>query len=513
MAHACGHCGKPHEPYVTVCPVTGGRLGSAAYTLVNEDEALVGNVVADRYHVREVLGQGSTGTVFGTEHLSFGRSAAMKVLRPRYASLDAVHRVFHGETLAALGIIHPSLCEVFDVGTLPEGAPFFVMERLEGDTLSSRLGRERFSAGAAVDLMMQVLSAMDAVHERKLILRDARPQNIFLAHRHGCRPVVKILDFGLARLIPLEKVQAEWDVLRAVTGTGDVTGLLSIPYYLSPERTRGEHGVEPSSDIFVAAIIFYEALAGQKPFVSSSWSGLMQAIASAQPTPLRVLRPDLPEELTSLVMRALSANPRARPSSAREMQEELRSVFEGARRGSASMRSVPVSSVDSMIPTPQRVPTAPAEDANAQTMPPPASITDPPPAPSALDALYDDALSTDRKHLDATLARRVEPTIDEASADHPIRTVRPPARLSELDVDIEVDVEIDEPAVTSRGSELEATLDLRVWNPSSEDETQTMQLTPEGRARIDRMTKLGTASHSSPPPPPTRRQTKPPGGS
>ena len=130
MAPACRHCGKHHDSFLTVCPVTGGRLGSATYTLVNEDEALVGSVVAERYHVRDILGQGSTGTVFGTVHMHFDRPSAMKVLRPRYTMLDTVQRVFHGETRAALGISHPSLCEVFDIGTLPDGAPFFVMERL-----------------------------------------------------------------------------------------------------------------------------------------------------------------------------------------------------------------------------------------------------------------------------------------------------------------------------------------------------------------------------------------------
>lgn len=492
MAPTCGHCGKPHEAYLTVCPVTGGRLGNADYTLVNEDEDLVGNIVADRYQVRDLLGQGSTGTVFGVEHLSFARNAAMKVLRPRYVSADALQRVFDGETRPALGIIHPSLCEIFDVGTLPDGAPFFVTERLEGDTLASRLGRERFSAAAAVDLMMQLLSAMDAVHDRQMLLRDLRPQNIFLAHRRGCRPVVKLLDLGLARLIPLEKVQSQWDALRAVTGTSGVTGLLSIPYYLSPERTRGEHGIEPASDIFIAAAIFYEALTGAKPFTSSSWSGLLQAITTAQPTPLAVLRPDLPEELGSLIMCAMAANPRARPSSAREMQDELRGVFDGARRGSASMRAMPVSSVDSMAHTPLRV--KPKEDANARED-------------------FDDETRTDRRPIDVTAAVRVDPTIDEASADHPLRTVRPPpAPEADLAVDVDVDGMMDA-AATSRGSDLEATLGPslpQLWKPVSEDEeTQTMELTPEVRARIDQMTRLSPAPKVSSRPPPTRRVTKP----
>src|SRR4051812_4257136 len=302
MAHACGHCGKHHEAFVTICPVTGGRLGSASYTLGNEDEVLVGSVIAGRYQRRDILGQDSTGTVFGIEHLSFSRSAAMKILRPRYTSLDTIRHIFQSETRAALSIVHPSLCEVFDIGTLPDGAPFLVMERLEGDTLASRLGRERFSAAAAVDMLMQLLSVMEAVHARELLFRDLRPQNIFLASRRGCRPVLKVLDFGLSRLVSLEKVQAQWDALRAVAAPEDASGALSIPYYLSPERARSEHGLEPASDLFVAAVIFYEALTAQRPFDGTSWNALLGDIVRGQPTHVSVHRPDLPEELASLVM-------------------------------------------------------------------------------------------------------------------------------------------------------------------------------------------------------------------
>ncbi len=472
MAAACGHCGQLHEAYVTMCPVTGGRLGSASYTLVNEDELLVGTVVGERYQIRDILNQGSTGTVFGAVHVHFARNAAMKVLRPRFTSLDTVQRVFHNESRLAFSVSHPSLCEVFDIGSLPDGAPFFVMERLEGDTLASRLGRERFSVAAAVDLMMQLLSVMEAVHARDLLLRDLRPQNILLTQRRGCRPVLKVLDFGLSRLIPLEKVQPQWDGLRAVVGANDGSGVLSIPYYLSPERTRGEHGLEPASDIFVATMILYEALTGQKAFHGSTWNALLAHIAQGQPTPLTVLRPDVPEDLGALLMRALSSNPRARPASAREMQDELRGVFEAPRRGSASMRPAP--------PSPPMPAPRPAAGVKAE------------------------------EHLDVTLS--VPPHIvDEASAEHPVRTLRPPSAV-DMDIDIDVVLEHEDPAATSRGGDIAAALSRSKRRTDEEDETETMQLTPEVRARIEAMTRHAASAASiedSTRPPPTRRLTKP----
>jgi eukaryotic-like serine/threonine-protein kinase len=338
----CRRCGQMHDAY-TGCTMA-VRAATARSTVVGEDEALVGNVVAERYQVGDVLGQGSTGTVFAVTHTSFNRPAAMKVLRPRYAQSDLVTRVFHGEARAAWSVTHPGLCEVFDIGTLPDGAPFFVMERLEGETLATRVSRERLSLAASVDMMMQLLSAIAAIHARDLLLRDLRPQNIYLAHRRGCRPLLKILDFGLARLSAIDLIQRDWDQIYEAGGTSSGTGPHAIPYYLSPERARGEHGVEPASDLFVAAAIFYEALAGERAFNGNSFESLLIQVCAGKPVPLHEIRPEIATDLSNFITRALSPNPRNRPATAKEMQDELRATFEGARRGSTSMAIAPVAS-------------------------------------------------------------------------------------------------------------------------------------------------------------------------
>src|SRR5436190_24313629 len=110
MGQVCAQCGQVHGGFVTVCPATGVQVAQVSrLTAINDDELLVGSVVADRYHIGDVLGQGTTGTVLAAEHMSFSRGAALKVLRPRYASPDLIHRVFHGEARTAWRIVHPCL--------------------------------------------------------------------------------------------------------------------------------------------------------------------------------------------------------------------------------------------------------------------------------------------------------------------------------------------------------------------------------------------------------------------
>ncbi len=545
QAARCRHCGQAHASSIARCPVTGARLGDG-YTHVNEDEVLVGSVVADRYHVREVLGQGTNGTVFAVEHVVTGRPAAMKVLRPRYVAGDVLLRVFHGEARAAWSLPHPVLCEVFDAGQLPDGSPFFTMERLVGETLATRLQRERMSLGSGVDMMMQLLSALDAIHKRDLVVRDLRPQNIFLSFRRGCRPVAKILDFGLARLVPLDRVQEDWDALRSVIGGSDASGSLALPYYLSPERTRSEHGVGPASDLFVAGAIFYEALTGQKPFVSTSFNGLLLQIAQARPAPMTDFRTDIPEGLDALVQRTLSQQPQHRPQSAAELQDELRAVFERGRRGPASRTAIaaapPVSGATSAAFAPPSVvgpvtPNAPmapltppgAPSARVAAQPPASAAAGPTtsrsetresspsyssipvsssipvdgflgasalriPAAAPVPAdPFEEETRTDRNvsdllgpEVNAVLSGR---ETDEASAESPLRTVPPPAHD-----EIEVDVDVDAGEETTKTKKPIRDSAGRVKAADDDDETATMELTPEVRAKIDAMTKAARAA-------------------
>ena len=536
---ACVHCGQVHDAYAVTCPVTGARLAAATFTYVNEDELLVGNVIEQRYRVQSIIGQGTTATVFSVENVRLGRPLAMKVLRPRYLGFDQVQRVYD-EARAAWAIPHPCLAEVVDAGTLADGAPFIVMERYEGETLAHRISREKLSLAAAVDLLMQILSAMEALHARGVLARDPRPQNVFLAHRRGCRPVVKLLDVGLSRLLPLEKVSEQWESTRAAAGNHPQrdAGAITAPYYLSPERTRGETNITPASDLFVAMTMFYEALAIVRPFAGVTWSGLLLNIAQSSPLPLSEVRPDVPPALDALVLRTLSPDPDARPASARALQDELRAIFEGKHSTGddekahapppAGGEPVPMTRLKPLSHTDVRVqpaPEPPPTRSSSHVAMSPSLVPSTAPSeahardttlasatPSQVANAISDAIASAVGNLAATLPLSGVPNVslpsdddeedertrtdqrigdlavaagaasppaeaeeaDEASAEHPYRTAPPPRAA--LDA---------AGPPTSRGTQLAK---------DEKDETETMELTPEVRDRIAMMMKSGATA-------------------
>jgi serine/threonine-protein kinase len=544
MGRECLRCGQVHDAY-TSCTLSIHAFGHP--TLMGEDEALVGSVVADRYRVGGILGQGVTGTVFAVEHVSFGRPAVMKVLRPRFADEDLVLRVFHGEARAAWSVTHPCLCEVLDIGALPDGTPFCVMERLEGETLAARIARERLSLASAVDVVMQILSAVATVHARDLLVRDLRPQNVFLAHRRGCRPLVKILDFGLARLTPLEMVERQWESLPEADGAR--TGLSSVPYYLSPERTRDENSTEPASDLFVAAVILYEALTGERPFTAPSFEGILRQICQGRPVPLHERRPDVPVELSAFVSRALSANPRARPASAKDMQDELRAIFDNVRRPSSPLAPAAVAAPkgahanDPTLPSIAASPLslAPRRPSSRPDIAPAAATTSAlPGAPGGEATFARDPTrpSFDRLYVEQTETRHAKrpmdealppfgvvdvasegfpededdairgeaPIVDEASAEASERTVPPPpATVQEPSAGVDL-------SATAEAPSLDETIAKRTQRKvAGDEETETMQLRPELRARVEEL--MGGALPSPLPPlqpPPANKHPKPP---
>ena len=279
---------------------------------------MIGRVIGDRYGVTALIGEGGMGEVYEAEHLAIGRLVAVKVLNPKRAQdREAISRLRH-EARVAGTLGHPNICAIYDMGRLDDGSPYLVMERLHGETLAQRLLREvRLPIDDLIDVMVQVLSALSAAHQRGIIHRDLKPDNIFLSRRQGMRAVPKLLDFGISKSDDIEETMVDLSGQTVAAGT---------PFYMAPEQARGERGLDHRIDLWATGIILYECLTGQRPFDARNYNALLVQILSSTPRPLHDVQADVPEALALIVERALQKLPGDRYQTALEVQTALRAV-------------------------------------------------------------------------------------------------------------------------------------------------------------------------------------------
>jgi serine/threonine-protein kinase len=287
--------------------------------VADDGHALIGKVIADKYRVRSVLGSGGMGTVFEAQHTSIGRVVAIKVLNPESNNPVAIRR-FQQEAWAAGSIGHPNLCDVVDIGSLPDGRPYLVMERLYGETLAERLDHQRrLPIGDAVHIMMQVLAGLAVVHLKGVVHRDIKPENVFLSERQGFPTIVKVLDFGVSKRVVADAAD-EWDDKSALTKTGVVMG---TPYYVSPEQARALKGLDARTDLYSCGVVLYESLTGELPFEAEHFHALLLRIVRGNPVAPSKLRPEIPPALENFVLTAMAVDRDARYATASEMGRAL----------------------------------------------------------------------------------------------------------------------------------------------------------------------------------------------
>ncbi|AKT36426.1 serine/threonine-protein kinase [Chondromyces crocatus] len=276
----------------------------------------MGQIISDKYRVRAVIGEGGMGSVFEAEHMHIGRLVAVKVLHPKEAEKkEAISRLEHEARIAGR-IGHPNICEVYDIGRLPDGSPYLVMERLHGETLAQRIQNGGpLNPYEAADMMLQVLSALVAAHQRDVVHRDLKPENIFLSQRAGMLPLAKILDFGISKLVGVE------DTAMDLTQPGMVMG---TPYYMAPEQARGDRQIDHRVDLWATGVILYESLTGQRPFVARNYNALLVQILTAWHRPVHELNPSVPHRMAKLVDKALAKGREERFQSATEFLEGIR---------------------------------------------------------------------------------------------------------------------------------------------------------------------------------------------
>jgi serine/threonine-protein kinase len=278
---------------------TGGPQTSTSHAAVG-----IGDVVAGKYRITSVIGEGGMGTVFAAHHELLDVTVALKVLASDFTRNRSVLDRFLREARAVAKLKSDHVVRVMDVGTLEAGQPYIVMELLEGEDVEHRIQRVRqLPIGEAVDVILQALEAMSHAHAVGIIHRDLKPANLFLAQTPDGREVVKVLDFGIAKLSPIVK----HDGSRSGSLTGEHT-MLGSPSYMSPEQVRDSSVIDHRADIWALGVILYEIVTGHEPFPGASVGEIFGAILHSSPTPVREHRPEAPAELQAVIERCLSRN-------------------------------------------------------------------------------------------------------------------------------------------------------------------------------------------------------------
>jgi serine/threonine protein kinase len=298
------------------------------------------------YRVVERLGEGGMGLVYIGRHETLGSRVVVKVLQPELSRNVGMVQRFFNEAQAATEIRHPGIVQVFDFGTTSDGRAYFVMELLEGETLSARLRKHRHDAAACCRFGRQVANVLQAAHAVGITHRDLKPENLFLVTDPevigGER--VKVLDFGIAKLA------GESRPAGVKTQTGMVMG---TPDYMSPEQCRSASTADARSDIYSLGCILFEVACGRPPFVGDGMAEVIAAHLHLPPPPPRSLVPDLPAGLAALITHMLEKRPDARPQSMAEVSralDELARAHDGSATRAASLIALPAPPSSRVLP-------------------------------------------------------------------------------------------------------------------------------------------------------------------
>jgi serine/threonine protein kinase len=280
----------------------------------------------NNYQIRAPIGEGGMGVVYMAQHACLGRRAAIKILREGHVGDGRMVDLFVNEARAATTIRHPNIIDVVDVGRLPDGRPYLMMELLEGETLGDLLRREGpLPLDEALDLVSQAADGLGAAHGHGIVHQDLKPDNLFLSpdpDRPG-RHRVKILDFGIAKL----RAEPRPELLRPSTSDDRSplpSRIFGSPYYMSPEQCRGEDDlIDHRTDIYAMGALLYHLLCGEPPFMDDMLITVLVMHMRQAPRPPRALNPAIPPHVEAAILRALAKTPAERFASMATLVEAL----------------------------------------------------------------------------------------------------------------------------------------------------------------------------------------------
>jgi serine/threonine-protein kinase len=285
-----------------------------------------GDILAGKYRVERVLGQGGMGVVVAAHHMQLDEKVALKFLLPEtLQNPEAVGR-FTREARAAVKIKSEHVARVSDVGQLENGSPYMVMEYLEGSDLADWLKqRGPLAVEQAVDFVLQACEAIAEAHALGIVHRDLKPANLFCIRRADGQLSIKVLDFGIS------KVTTPGAAGHDLTSTAAIVG---SPYYMSPEQLQASKGVDTRTDVWALGVILFELLSGRVPIDAEAVTELIIRIVTVPPPPIRALRPDVPEGLERAIGTCLEKNRERRFASVGELAIALRDFGSREARGS-----------------------------------------------------------------------------------------------------------------------------------------------------------------------------------
>lgn len=335
MLH-CPTCGRRYATDVAVCPQDQTPLqADSTVAGVAPVDPLVGHTLDDKYRLEERLGIGGMGTVYRARHLLIDRPVAVKVLNPRFVEDEAARTRFRREAKACGRLQHVNAVTVTDFGQSQDGYVYLVMELLEGRTLREVLTKEGpLDSARSVALMLQISAAVAAAHEAGIIHRDLKPANIFIVQRADVPAVVKVLDFGIAKLAADSLDEDDPHTLTAVGA------MIGTPRYMSPEQCDGAE-LTPAADVYSLGVILYEMLSGTVPFSGSTPLAIAMKHTGETPRSPREFVATIPPALEQVVLHTLEKRPQDRPGNAAEFRAELLSVAERLGLEHAAVSSGP----------------------------------------------------------------------------------------------------------------------------------------------------------------------------
>ena len=336
MLH-CPTCGRQYSSDFEVCPEDQAPLQADATVSGGDSVAdpLVGHTLDEKYRLEERLGVGGMGTVYRARHLLIDRPVAVKVLNQRFVEDEAARTRFSREARACGRLQHANAVTVTDFGQSHDGYVYLVMELLEGRTLREVLAKEApLDAARSVALMLQISAAVAAAHEAGIIHRDLKPANVFIVQRAEVPAVVKVLDFGIAKLAA---DSLDEDDRMTLTQFGAMIG---TPRYMSPEQCDGAE-LTPAADVYSLGVILYEMLTGTVPFSGSTPLAIAMKHTSEVPRSPREIVASISPALEELVLHTLEKNPQDRPPDAEAFQRELLATAERLGLEHAAVASSP----------------------------------------------------------------------------------------------------------------------------------------------------------------------------